>query len=70
MKLESISKNTGKVTAKTLGAIKSAPKKTGNKTKSIKSAFVSGYQQHSTPKVKKAEPEVVLSIDDIFGDGK
>ena len=44
MKVESISAKTGKLTAKTLGAIKAAPKKTGNKTKSVKEAFVSGYQ--------------------------
>lgn len=44
MKVENISTKTGKLTAKTLGAIKAAPKKTGNKTKSIKDAFVSGYQ--------------------------
>lgn len=70
MKLESLSKNTGKVTAKTLGAIKSAPKKTGNKTKSIRSAFVAGYQQHSTPKTKKVvEAETVIDINDIFGNG-
>jgi len=44
MKVESISSKTGKLTAKTLGAIKAAPKKTGNKSKAIKDAFVSGYQ--------------------------
>jgi hypothetical protein len=44
MKVENISTKTGKLTAKTLGAIKAAPKKTGNKTKNIKDAFVSGYQ--------------------------
>lgn len=44
MKVENISAKTGKITAKTLGAIKAAPKKTGNKSKAIKEAFVSGYQ--------------------------
>lgn len=44
MKIENISVKTGKLTAKTLGAIKSAPKKTGNKSKAIKEAFVAGYQ--------------------------
>lgn len=44
MKVENISSKTGKLTAKTLGAIKAAPKKTGNKSKAIKDAFVSGYQ--------------------------
>lgn len=44
MKIENISVKTGKLTAKTLGAVKAAPKKTGNKTKSIKDAFVNGYQ--------------------------
>ena len=44
MKVEKISAKTGKLTAKTLGAIKAAPKKTGDKTKAVKEAFVSGYQ--------------------------
>ena len=44
MKVEKISAKTGKLTAKTLGALKAAPKKTGHKTKNIKDAFVSGYQ--------------------------
>lgn len=70
MKLESISKKTGKLTAKTLDAVKSAPVKTGNKTKAVKDAFVSGYKQNSTPKIKKSEPTEVLTVDDIFGDGK
>lgn len=44
MKVENISAKTGKLTAKTLGAIKATPKKTGDKSKAIKNAFVSGYQ--------------------------
>lgn len=44
MKVENLSAKTGRLTAKTLGAIKQAPKKTGRKTKAIKNAFVSGYQ--------------------------
>lgn len=44
MKVENISTKTGRLTAKTLGAIKAAPKKTGNKTKAVKDAFVAGYQ--------------------------
>jgi len=44
MKVENISAKTGRLTAKTLDAIKKAPKKTGDKTKSIKDAFVNGYQ--------------------------
>ena len=44
MKVEKFSAKTGKFTAKTLDAIKKAPKKTGDKTKSIKDAFINGYQ--------------------------
>lgn len=44
MKVENISASTGRLTAKTLGALKSAPKKTSDKTKAIKQAFLNGYQ--------------------------
>ena len=44
MKVENFSIKTGKLTAKTLGAIKATPKKTTSKTKAIKEAFVVGYQ--------------------------
>lgn len=63
MKLESISKKTGKITAKTLGAIKSAPKATGNKTKSIKDAFVSGYKSTSPSPAPTATD---LIVDDLY----
>jgi hypothetical protein len=38
-----ISKTTGKFTAKTIKVIKSTPKKTAEKTKSVKDSFVAGY---------------------------
>jgi hypothetical protein len=44
MKVEKLSAKTGRITAKTLATIKAAPKKTANKTGSIKNAFVSGYR--------------------------
>lgn len=45
MKIEKITEKTGKLTALTLGAIKSTPSKTANKSKSLKDAFVSGYRE-------------------------
>jgi hypothetical protein len=43
MNIENISKFTGKITAKTLVGVKSAPGKTGTKAKSIKDAFFDGF---------------------------
>ncbi len=43
MNIENISKFTGKITAKTLVGVKSAPGKTGSKAKSIKDAFSAGF---------------------------
>ncbi|MFN7318209.1 MAG: hypothetical protein ACK5S6_01755 [bacterium] len=45
MKIEKITEKTGKITALTLEAIKSTPRKTADKSKSLKDAFVSGYRE-------------------------
>jgi hypothetical protein len=44
MKIEKITEKTGKITALTFEAIKSTPRKTADKSKSLKDAFVSGYR--------------------------
>jgi hypothetical protein len=45
MKIEKITAKTGKLTALTLETIKSTPRKTAGKSKSLKDAFVSGYRE-------------------------
>lgn len=45
MNIEAITEKTGKLTALTLGTIKSTPRKTAEKSKSLKDAFVSGYKE-------------------------
>lgn len=45
MNIEKITEKTGKITALTLEAIKSTPRKTAEKSKSLKDAFVSGYRE-------------------------
>lgn len=45
MKTEKITEKTGLMTAKMLKAVKTAPKKTADKGKSLKNAFVEGYRE-------------------------
>lgn len=61
MKIENISKLTGKLTAKTLVGVKSAPGKTGNKAKSIKDAFSAGFVEVMPPKANSN----VIDEDDL-----
>lgn len=44
LSMEKITAKSGKLTAKTVKTIRSAPKKTADKTVSIKDAFVAGYR--------------------------
>lgn len=53
MNLETISKKTGKLTAKTLSSIVSAPTKSVNKSKQIKDAFMAGYESTMPKKPAK-----------------
>lgn len=48
MKTEKITEKTGLVTAKMLKAVKNAPRKTADKGKSLKDAFVDGYREGNT----------------------
>lgn len=45
MNTEKITEKTGLMTAKMLKAVKNAPKKTADKGKSLKDAFVEGYRE-------------------------
>lgn len=55
MNIESISKKTGAITAKTLSGIVAAPGKTANKSKRIKDAFLAGYDSSKAPRVSDSE---------------
>jgi len=59
MNIENISKFTGKITAKTLVGVKSAPGKTGTKAKSIKDAFSAGFVEVIPAKNETVETEEV-----------
>lgn len=59
MNIENISKFTGKITAKTLVGVKSAPGKTGSKAKSIKDAFSAGFVEVIPAKDEVVETEEV-----------
>jgi hypothetical protein len=59
MNIENISKFTGKITAKTLVGVKSAPGKTGNRAKSIKDAFSAGFVEVIPAKDEVVETEEV-----------
>lgn len=59
MNIENISKFTGKITAKTLVGVKSAPGKTGTKAKSIKDAFSAGFVEVIPAKDEVVETEEV-----------
>jgi len=59
MNIENISKFTGKITAKTLVGVKSAPGKTGTKAKSIKDAFSAGFVEVIPAKNETVETEEI-----------
>ena len=63
MKIENISKFTGKMTAKTLVGVKSAPGKTGNKAKSIKDAFSAGFIEVIPAKAENIE-DIEIDLDE------
>ena len=59
MNIETISKFTGKITAKTFVGVKSAPGKTGNRAKSIKDAFSAGFVEVLPAKDESVETEEI-----------
>lgn len=59
MNIETISKFTGKITAKTFVGVKSAPGKTGNRAKSIKDAFSAGFVEVLPAKEESVETEEI-----------
>jgi hypothetical protein len=59
MNIETISKFTGKITAKTFVGVKSAPGKTGNRAKSIKDAFSAGFVEVIPAKDEAVEAEEI-----------
>jgi hypothetical protein len=71
MNIENISKFTGKITAKTLVGVKSAPGKTGNRAKSIKDAFSAGFVEVLPAKDEAIETEEIdldeeIDINTVF----
>ena len=68
MNIETISKFTGKITAKTFVGVKSAPGKTGNRAKSIKDAFSAGFVEVIPTKTEEINlNEEIDSISEIYG---
>lgn len=65
MNIETISKFTGKITAKTFVGVKSAPGKTGNRAKSIKDAFSAGFVEVLPAKDESVETEEIDIDEDI-----
>jgi hypothetical protein len=65
MNIENISKFTGKITAKTLVGVKSAPGKTGTKAKSIKDAFSAGFVEVIPAKDESVETEEIDLDEDL-----
>jgi len=65
MNIENISKFTGKITAKTLVGVKSAPGKTGTKAKSIKDAFSAGFVEVIPTKNESVETEEIDLDEDL-----
>jgi hypothetical protein len=65
MNIETISKFTGKITAKTFVGVKSAPGKTGNRAKSIKDAFSAGFVEVLPAKDESVETEEIDLDEDL-----
>jgi len=65
MNIETISKFTGKITAKTFVGVKSAPGKTGTKAKSIKDAFSAGFVEVLPAKDESVETEEIDLDEDL-----
>jgi hypothetical protein len=65
MNIETISKFTGKITAKTFVGVKSAPGKTGNRAKSIKDAFSAGFVEVLPAKNESVETEEIDLDEDL-----
>jgi hypothetical protein len=65
MNIENISKFTGKITAKTLVGVKSAPGKTGTKAKSIKDAFSAGFVEVIPAKDEAVKTEEIDLNEDL-----
>jgi len=65
MNIETISKFTGKITAKTFVGVKSAPSKTGNRAKSIKDAFSAGFVEVIPAKDESVETEEIDLDEDL-----